>query len=896
MKILFRITALMIAVHMILSCTAVYSAEKTEAVDQRLFDLLYATQALQSNEIPQKQLEEKVTRIDAVYYALRTIGYTPEEIENAYERVYQDVAKNDTHAGAATLACKLGIISLAEKFYPYENVTANQAMRIFVSALGFGLYAEKCGGYSKGYLKVANDIELSKGFYPTGEIDITYGDLVKLMNNALFAHKLELTLSTGDIKYEIDSESCILNSVYDIYEIKGIVRQTAVTSLNLQTGLGGKKIGINKNSYFTANDDLYNGLSSYLGYKVSAYIKDTGDNDRTIVAFRVSDDNDVTTIFSEDYIRYESNTIEYKKGSTTKRISISPSANVIYNGKAKNGGMDNSIFTGKWGEISVVENKEGEQTVLITAYENYVVTDVDYKNYIVYDNTQNDRKFDFDVNDSVEYAVFMQKNGQKMEFNDITAGTVLSIAASADMDCFRVIAAAETVSGEIKNISSDTENNGDEVTIINIDSNTYKTAPNFFTDRVLQLQLNVTYEFGLDAAGRIAAVNVESRAGQEYAFLINATAYDDIEKGEMTIRFKLLTSYGKVETIYAADKVQVDGETYKSKRFDEIITYLMDGGSAVKSQIIMFEVNDSSELKSMDTVKTRNSTNQNDKLRTIYASDKAHYKSGSKTFLANVACTPMTKLFFYPAGKLTTADKGEDDDYGVTTISGLNNDSTYSIIAVNKDEESLVADAIAIAGSTGVEKKNQNYIMTVSKVKNSIDVDDMPIEQITGLYNGEERTYNIPISKYPQICGLTGKGDSIVFGLNSVGEINDISILYDYSADVSTCNNEEMDNHDILGANSGRQTVYGSVYSREDGFITVCKDINKSPLDKTNPKRVFATSGAKVHIVEDGDEGLVVRVGSAEEIKDYYVYGSNCSCVLVQTRYFEPRTIVVYQK
>ena len=89
--------------------------------------------------------DEEVTRGEAVYYAVKLAGY--EEQMQVYEPYYTDVPQENPYSGAITLAQNLKIISAADMFFPDDKVTADQLVRIVVSALGYDAFARLNGGY-----------------------------------------------------------------------------------------------------------------------------------------------------------------------------------------------------------------------------------------------------------------------------------------------------------------------------------------------------------------------------------------------------------------------------------------------------------------------------------------------------------------------------------------------------------------------------------------------------------------------------------------------------------------------------------------------------------------------------------------------------------------------------
>ena len=69
-------------------------------------------------------------------------------------------------------------------YYPDEAISINEAIKVFVNALGYELLATQNGGYPNGYIATANTIGLLKGV-SAGDNSLTYDIFAKLLENAL---------------------------------------------------------------------------------------------------------------------------------------------------------------------------------------------------------------------------------------------------------------------------------------------------------------------------------------------------------------------------------------------------------------------------------------------------------------------------------------------------------------------------------------------------------------------------------------------------------------------------------------------------------------------------------------------------------------------------------------
>jgi hypothetical protein len=91
---------------------------------------------------------------------------------------------------------------------------------------------------------------------------------------------------------------------------------------------------------------------------------------------------------------------------------------------------------------------------------------------------------------------------------------------------------------------------------------------------------------------------------------------------------------------------------------------------------------------------------------------------------------------------------------------------------------------------------------------------------------------------------------------------------------------------------SAEQFLCAPVYRQESGYISMFLSYDAQSPDA--PKRVFIGSGYRIYVVEGGPAAPSVRLGGANDIKDFYTYGADSGKVLLQMRHYEARVMVIY--
>ena len=70
-------------------------------------------------------------------------------------------------------------------FSPDSPVTNEQAVKMIVCALGYGVKADRMGGFPFAYMKLADELEILKGLEVTGSAPALRDDVIKMIYNAL---------------------------------------------------------------------------------------------------------------------------------------------------------------------------------------------------------------------------------------------------------------------------------------------------------------------------------------------------------------------------------------------------------------------------------------------------------------------------------------------------------------------------------------------------------------------------------------------------------------------------------------------------------------------------------------------------------------------------------------
>ena len=186
---------------------------------------------------------------------------------------FLDVSVFDPQIGAYSMLFKAGYIAGDDnKMYrPNDLLTYNEAVTLIVNAMGYKMFAVRNGGYPEGYLYTANKYGLLSGLRGNGQNPIPYCDLYRIMEGSLDADAVVQRYfgADGEGEFELQKDVSVLEEIYGIKEIKGVVtgnENTRLLSSNSQL-IDMNQIEI-ENVIYDTPDLVY---ADYLGRRVIAY-------------------------------------------------------------------------------------------------------------------------------------------------------------------------------------------------------------------------------------------------------------------------------------------------------------------------------------------------------------------------------------------------------------------------------------------------------------------------------------------------------------------------------------------------------------------------------------------------------------------------------------------------
>ena len=369
-------------------------------------------------ETPFKNTETEITRGDFVCTLARVMKATGAEQKDYF---FDDVKSFSSYADGVYAAYDMGWVSKTDKFEPQRFITMQESVKILVETLGYGITADMSGGYPFGYETVAGSLGLYDGVNRSEET-VSRESAIMLIKNAISSPRMRIVHDGADVKYE-ETDEDILQSIYNITEIKGIITKTAYNSLdgNEPDGLG-DGIGIDGYNYD------YDGSVGYdiLGTKHRAFIQTEGENKKIIC---LTDLSERISFDLQDFDEKTDNRITYYIENKTKSVRISKDAEIIYNGRKVTGSTD-GLFTSGAGSVMLADNNgDGTYDVVFLNRFSYMSAGA----YDGYSETIRDRNAaEFSVSLEKCAYIVLDETQTSMDLYDIAEGDIFRVIKSAD--------------------------------------------------------------------------------------------------------------------------------------------------------------------------------------------------------------------------------------------------------------------------------------------------------------------------------------------------------------------------------------------------------------------------------------------------------------------------------
>ncbi len=606
---------------------------------------------------------------------------------------FTDVTEENKLSGYIYMAKNMGIVNGTGngKFSPEAYASYEQIIKVMISVLGRENQAASYGGYSGGYMSAATRLGLLKHFWVEDKSKITIYEVAPLILDVLET-KIEDPLNPVDSNEYKDT---LLHRYFDTTKHIATVNADYYISRNGVSTDSPSKLVFGDMEVWTKDY-----IPDLVGERVSAYLKNVGTDDCTLVWYKKAYADSKIVIDSDDLLtETNASQIRYKDANTSRSASISGAA-VIKNGKLLTPATD-ADFNITNGTITLISSQGSSyDTVLIDEYQDIVVRSlyddgetVGVKNNYTDVDGNLTNKIVIDTEKSTEPKILLKNwDNKKIAPADVEEDDILSVAISDKL--IKIVRSDRCVSGAITAIGED---------CVIISEEEIKTDFSVLnTDRSLKLNLDAIYS--LNFRGKLVWIGDVEELGtnaSQYGYVVAA----NITRGTKAVtQLKIFNQSGKMQVYDLAEKIIFNNSSKKNSNVVLMINSPLIENENLKRQLVKFKLNSNGEIRELSTAQDNSTDYMDDETRreTFTIDYKARLDESGKPIDENLIGSPAymiagkylirneTFIFSIPS----TYDGSDDEELSIKKLTDLaHSDDFPDLVLYDVDPKSHVIGA-----------------------------------------------------------------------------------------------------------------------------------------------------------------------------------------------------------
>ncbi len=812
-KIMKRFAAALLTLCMLILSVPAASAAETDdqAAPESAFELLSALGVISAEE--EHAYADEITRGDFARMVMELAGF---KSNGAYtgKQVFSDVPPSDKNAAYIMAARDAGYINgePGGTFFPNNTITAAEAVKLVVSVLGYGPYAEQTGGYPTGYIKIANRMNLPKGLNVSDDTPMTWGDTLILFENSVNADILDIVETGGYVRMQSTPGKTLLTERFSVYRTEAVIDANEYTALMApDSDLGENTISAGGVIYDVGDTDA----ADCLGIRAELYYdKDSKPLPKLLYIRPSSLRNTVVELDAEDIEGLDAKRLKYTdENGNSASLNIAENASLIFNGKMAV--LNEEKLKPKSGTVKLISNNGDSvfDVIIVMSYDAYVAASISEPTFSV--GTKQGAALTLDPNDS-SYFTIIKKDGKTVGFDAIKPNMVLSYAESENTGRIvkTIILSENIINGTIEKINSAEK----RVTINGVE---YRYVEGL-SDRFKPGSEGAFY---LDAFGNI--VYLDGTLDIVYGYL---NGLEQQMFGKVICR--IFTENSRWGTLALSGRVMFNGESLQ----DEEVVKRLGKEPEQYRQLIRYLVNSEGEIIRIDTASPitmgtyeDEAAMENDTFR-LSLSGSLSYRSTNQSFNGLVSIGSSAKLFVIPDQSSGSNEEG----FLLLHRDSLKQDATYTFEAYDANQyrssDIFVLKSFTDVINTSSAISNMMLVVSRGQVLNS---DKEIVESINGYWQGRELALPVRLGENSQIQSLDmlNPGDIIQFSYKSTGEIDNIERRYEAGEEFSLSSSNPYNAVSFVGGKVLKADTAGSrmvLQYADDGSYSIYSINNTS--------------------------------------------------------------------
>lgn len=877
-----KFISLLLCFAMLLGVTTAAYADSGEAYSAE-YEILQGLRMIPGNisYAPDKN----ITRGEFAQIVAAVLGYKDASEDKSY---FVDLEKEYYASGAISYLYELNMISGYDDvtFRAGETITYGEAVRILLSAMGFGEYT---GLYKNSYFPRKK--QLADNAKLTQERALWY--IYEAMNTPYC--RLEFN-DRGKIKYE-ETDDTVLERWSSISKASGVVTTVGYASLFDNGSESAFRIG--DTELKTNNPEKFDCLGYWC--EVYYYNDDADAESEVIYAYKDARKNDAVVISAQE-LSYRNGKLYYDDGTRNRGISIETNSYFVKNAKPISATSISELFNIGDGIITVNRiASEDIDVVLIEEYENYLVDSISTKN--VSFSTKDGALIELDEDGQ---NIVIDTDGKNISFDKISKGVLASVMQSDPSlgnRVTKIVLSKELVSGTLKGYSDNEAA---------VDSEVYKVAKN------ISVQLDEFYgrymTFYINFMGKIGYAEIETVSEFAYGYLCSIR--EDEDNDDSMLQIRIFGQDGAFHDYPTSNKIKIDNETFKD--VDTVSDALKRGtGTTEIYQPIRYKLKDGL-VRELDTAYMNKEKGENKySLQRIFSSYNSSHEKITTGHLSDGMIVDENSFENFISFDSQTLSFVVPPEY--------EKDIDYYKVEKSIPEEYLWADAysadsdkinaeLIIRYSGSMLTPSTTYLGVIEKVTRGLNSDDEVVTKLTmtgRTHSKQEFEIN---SKYSLkgIKSYIGEifseyvpriGDAIQYSLNDKGEIVNIVPYYLPEQDKWCDDSEYVSGNTYWGTNDTSELKLvtrdrfhlGRLYKKYGSQLQIA--LGQDDIDFTKPnslelRSMEIVSGVK--ILKYNEQKKLETISEAD-LRTYAMAGDMCDKIIAMTYYNGLTMIVVYE-
>jgi len=817
---------------------------------------------------------------------------------------FSDVSADMEYAAHIAYARDMGLVSNVDLFYPQSPISYEQAIKIVMSACGYGKKAELTGGFPTGYIKAANDAGVGKNLEKANGDYLSHKEAATLIFEACVTDILEVTSFGDSFDYTRTEGKNIFSLYHGIHMAEGIVEANENTGLrSISSSCPEGFITIDGNNY------KYDEETELIGKKARIFYKDNSKNE-IVCAYEC--DNVEYFFTQDDSLSLSGTVLTVQASDSDKEIkhNLEDDYTIIYNGKCFNTLNPSSLIASLSGKLSLIDNNNNGRidVIVIKEFEYAIAGSINEFEEKIYDKFKRNGVINLS---EMNYSI-AEENGIKIELGELEEDDALGIALSKDNKLCEIVRFGEKLGGTIDELTSEGK--------IVVSGNEYKLS-SYYTEVIkplskLKLGSEVILVFG--DGNRVIYVK-EYSSDIKYGFFVSAAPGSGLNSKQMVMIFG---SDGKMYELNIADSMKIDGIKKTKSEAYPIIEGIKD--KDILLRVIKYSLNADGELKTLYTAKQNT---EGTKVFLTRCEDEAQpvlYDDNTKHGYVATSASSSGKLVFkndvfYPYFTMSPecvilkVPKNEDERLNaryyslaptseVKDFAASNGDSVECYgYDVDIDGASFILWPSDVGGSSTVAEESSNAI--VERLTRGVSPDGDNCYVLTLFADGKaEKYYSTQDSE--AVVSTMKPGDIVQVSYNADREITAANINFVWQTKTIGGNAQAPQGYN--GAKVGLATGYFYNFSDKTGMIVRGKTIEEisNATNSFEFTDMFPANlgRGKIYFVKftynrsSGaiEEAVVHTKSDTSSIESFYTAGKDADYMVQRARFHDISYTVIY--